>query len=175
MDHQSILFPEEGGQHADTGILEMNENGQIKQVKVLDGQIINGEVVYEVSNAIKENTAVLCKLDWAHRFDKMQNHSGEHILSGLIHNTFGFNNIGFHLSDDGPVTLVCDGVLTKEQVSELELETNKIIYANLPIVDTYPTKEELETISYRSKIEIDGQVRLTKVKMMSLRIFLNMI
>lgn len=173
--NQSIFFPEEGGQHADAGILEYSENGELKQVKVIDGQIktantVNGqnkgvqeEIIYEVESEIQVGIKVLCKLDWTHRYDKMQNHSGEHILSGLINDKFGFNNIGFHLSDEGPVSLVVDGSLIKEQVAELEIEANKVIYENLPIVDTYPSKEELANISYRSKIDIDGQVRLITI------------
>lgn len=157
--NQSIFFPEEGGQYADTGVLEYDG----KTVKLLDGQIVNGEIIYQIENEIPSGTAVLCKLDWATRFDRMQNHSGEHILSGLIHSKYGFNNIGFHLSDDAMVTLVVDGVLTREQVMELEQEVNSVIYANLQITDSYPDKEELANISYRSKIEIDGQVRLITI------------
>lgn len=157
--NQSIFFPEEGGQYADTGVLEYDG----KTVQLLDGQIVNGEIIYQIENEIPSGTAVLCKLDWATRFDRMQNHSGEHILSGLIHSKYGFNNIGFHLSDDAMVTLVVDGVLTREQVMELEQEVNSVIYANLPITDSYPDKEELAIISYRSKIEIDGQVRLITI------------
>lgn len=179
---QSIFFPEEGGQYADTGVLEYTvpthsatldeaENkttsgeavNNKKIVKLLDGQIVDGDIIYQVSEEIKCETKVLCKLNWSIRYDRMQNHSGEHILSGLINRKYGFNNIGFHLSDDSMVTLVMDGVLTKEQVMELEQEVNSIIYANLPITDSYPTKEELKDISYRSKIEIDGQVRLITI------------
>ena len=157
--NQSIFFPEEGGQYADTGVLEYDG----KTVQLLDGQIVNGEIIYQIENEIPSGTTVLCKLDWATRFDRMQNHSGEHILSGLIHSKYGFNNIGFHLSDDAMVTLVVDGVLTREQVMELEQEVNAVIYANLQITDSYPDKEELANISYRSKIEIDGQVRLITI------------
>ncbi len=163
---KSIFFPEEGGQYADTGILELldsNENSTGIAVKLLDGQIRDGKIIYKVENEIQLGTAVLCKLDWSNRFDRMQNHSGEHILSGLIHNTYGFNNIGFHLSDDDMVTLVVDGVLTREQVMELETRVNSVIYDNVPILDSYPSKEELDSISYRSKIEIEGQVRLITI------------
>ena len=156
---ESIFFPEEGGQYADTGVLEYAD----KCVNLIDGQIVDGEIIYQISEMIPEGTTVLCKLDWNKRFDRMQNHSGEHILSGLINSKYGFNNIGFHLSDDEFVTLNMDGVLTKEQVMELEKEVNSIIYANVPITDSYPSKEELANITYRSKIEIDGQVRLITI------------
>ncbi len=161
---ESIFFPEEGGQYADTGLLEyVDANGENNSVKLLDGQIVDGAIIYQTDHKIDINTEVLCKLDWAKRFDRMQNHSGEHILSGLINRKFGYNNVGFHLSDDDAVTLCMDGILSKEQLLELESEVNAIIYEDLPITDSYPSKEELGNISYRSKIEIEGQVRLITI------------
>jgi len=163
---ESIFFPEEGGQYADTGVLEYCDSADasvVHSVRLLDGQIENNEIIYQVSDEIPIKTKILCKLDWNKRFDRMQNHSGEHILSGLINREYGYNNVGFHLSDDDMVTLVVDGALTREQVAELESKVNAVIYQNYPITDTYPTKEELANISYRSKIEIDGQVRLITI------------
>lgn len=156
---ETIFFPEEGGQYADTGSLEYNGI----TVRLLDGQISGGNIKYYTSELIPKDTLVLCKLDWKLRYDRMQNHSGEHILTGVIHNKYGFNNVGFHLSDDGFVTLNLDGVLTYEQVIEMEKSANEVIYKNMPITDTYPTKDELKNIEYRSKIEIEGQVRLITV------------
>lgn len=185
---QSIFFPEEGGQYADTGVLVVNEpeslvnitqnNSDISQtavstIRLLDGQIIKddsdenglskGAVIYEVSQMLTPGTAVICQLDWNSRYDRMQNHSGEHVITGTIHNKYGFNNVGFHLSDDGFVTLDIDGVLSYDQVIEMEREANKYIYANFPITDSYPARDELSAIDYRSKIEIDGQVRLITI------------
>ena len=176
---QSIFFPEEGGQYADTGIVRIVElpknleNSDCEdaaenvsaglEVKLIDGQIVDGEVVYAVSSYLPVGCCLEGKLDWDKRFDRMQNHSGEHILTGVIHNKYGFNNVGFHLSDDGFVTLDLDGVLSYEQVIEMEAIANKVIYGDVPITDSYPNAEELKTIDYRSKIEIDGQVRLITV------------
>ena len=162
---KTIFFPEEGGQYADTGSLTAGD----RIVRILGGELLGSasetepDIRYIADGKIEVGTDVLCKLDWNVRFDRMQNHSGEHILSGLIHSRYGYNNVGFHLSDDEPVTLALDGVLEPEQVRELEKEANKIIYANLPITDSYPSKKELETIDYRSKIEIKGQVRLITI------------
>lgn len=175
----SIFFPEEGGQYADTGVITANG----KEIKLLGGEFIksasavstdnpDGRAVlstaetsirYMVSEQIDTGTSVECVLDWDIRYSRMQNHSGEHIMSGLIHNKYGLENIGFHLSDDGPVTLTMNGVLSYEQVIEIESAANEIIYANMPITDSYPAKEELKAIDYRSKIDIDGQVRLITI------------
>lgn len=176
---ESIFFPEEGGQNADTGEISWENN----IINVLDGKLYKGLdkaaqealedrddievskelILYKVSGPISEGQEVHCILDYGNRYDRMQNHSGEHILTGVIHREYGFDNVGFHLSDEGPVTLDINGKLTYEQVMDMEKEANRVIYANMPIVDSYPAKEELAGIDYRSKIEIDGQVRLITI------------
>ncbi len=162
---ESIFFPEEGGQYSDTGSI----TGNGKTVNVLKGEILGSptegetDIRYLVDDSIEPGMEVLCKLDWDIRFDRMQNHSGEHIISGLVHSRFGYNNVGFHLSDDEPVTLAFDGILTQDQIDEIERDANRIIYMNLAISDSYPSKEELVNITYRSKIDIKAQVRLITI------------
>ncbi|MBP1584981.1 MAG: alanyl-tRNA editing protein, partial [Lachnospiraceae bacterium] len=162
---RTIFFPEEGGQYSDTGIIT---SGDIT-AHILKGELTcaategDPDIRYLVDEEIAVGTEVKCTLDWDIRFSRMQNHSGEHIVSGLIHNLYGYNNIGFHLSDDEPVTLVCDGKLTEDQVRMLEIKANEAIYADLPIIDSYPAKEDLKELSYRSKIEVAGQVRLITI------------
>lgn len=155
----TIFFPEEGGQYADTGYLKAGED----MVRILDGQLKNGEIFYLTDRPLEAGCQVDCVLDWEMRFMRMQQHTGEHILTGVIHNHFGYNNVGFHLSDDSPVTLDLDGMLTPEQIAQMELLANEVVYANLPVTASYPSKEQLPEIDYRSKIEIDGQVRLITV------------
>lgn len=155
----TIFFPEEGGQYADTGSLKAGDD----MIKVLDGQIKDGEIFYLVDRPVDPGCQVDCTLDWETRFMRMQQHTGEHILTGVIHNHFGYNNVGFHLSDESPVTLDLDGMLTPEQIAQMELLANEVVYANLPVTASYPSREDLEHIDYRSKIEIDGQVRLITV------------
>ena len=156
---ESIFFPEEGGQYADSGIIIYGN----KELKLSDGQIIDGEIWYFVQEEIPEGSDVICRLDWPKRYSRMQQHSGEHILTGVIHNRYGYDNIGFHLSDDSAVTLVMNGDLTREEVLDMERVANDVVYRNLPIIDSYPSKEELEHINYRSKKEIEGQIRLITV------------
>ena len=92
----------------------------------------------------------------------MQQHSGEHIASGLVHAAYGYDNVGFHMGTDA-ITIDFNGVLTKEQLKEIEKKANEAVVANLDVQVQYPTKEELAHIKYRSKIEIEGQVRLVTV------------
>ncbi|MCR4755551.1 MAG: alanyl-tRNA editing protein [Lachnospiraceae bacterium] len=171
----SIFFPEEGGQYADTGRIILNAY----ELDVLDGQITDGGIRYRVdysdsckksfgelpalSDILVINSEIHCVLDYDKRYDRMQNHTGEHILTGTVHNDYGYNNVGFHLSDDGLVTLDLDGPLTYDQIIKEEARANAVIYANLPVRASYPSKDELKDIAYRSKIDIEGQVRLITI------------
>ena len=101
-------------------------------------------------------------IDFAHRFSNMQNHSGEHILSGLVHGRFGYDNVGFHLSDN-TVTLDFNGPLTDEDILWLEQAANRVVWDNREIRGWYPDPEELRNLSYRSKKEIDGPLRLVEI------------
>lgn len=159
---RTIFFPEEGGQYADLGELVYGDN---TSVRLLGGEVTDKsgkDIIYRVESEVPVGE-VKCILNWDLRYERMQNHSGEHVLTGTIHNEFGYDNVGFHLSDDGPVTLDMNGVLTWEEVMEMERKTNEVIYNNLPITDSYPTGAELANLSYRSKIEIEGQVRLITI------------
>lgn len=150
----TAFFPEEGGQSADKGTLN--------NLPVLNVQIKDDLIYHYISEPLEPGTLVTGHVDWEQRFDFMQQHSGEHIVSGLVHGRFGYNNVGFHLSLN-EVTLDFDGELTLAQLREIERLANEIIYQNLPVEITYPSKEELSALSYRSKIEIEGQVRIVTI------------
>ena len=92
----------------------------------------------------------------------MQQHTGEHILSGLIHERFGYNNVGFHMGAE-EVTIDFDGPMTMEEAEELELLANQVVFDNRPVNVLYPNEEELKTIPYRSKKELTGQVRIVEI------------
>lgn len=152
---QTLFFPEEGGQSPDKGVLG--------GANVLDVQIKNDIITHTVDKPLEAGTAVHGELDWNHRFSNMQQHSGEHIFSGTVSRLYGYNNVGFHLSDN-IVTMDFNGVLTEEDVARVEYLVNEAIVKNLPITVSYPTKEELANMEYRSKIEIEGQVRIVTIE-----------
>ena len=153
--NQTAFFPEGGGQDAD--------KGKIGEADVLDVQIKNDVIYHKVNKAINENEEVTCKLDWETRFSRMQNHTGEHIVSGVIHSLFGYNNVGFHMNDT-LVTLDVDGPLNDEDIKKIELKSNKAIYENKSIKAIYPTAEELPEYDYRSKLDITEGVRLIEIE-----------
>ncbi len=151
---RTAFFPEEGGQVADKGTL----NGQA----VLDVRIKNDIISHIMAEAIPIGTTVHGKVDWNQRFDFMQQHSGEHIVSGLVHEHFGYDNVGFHLGLQ-EVTLDFNGELNLEQLREIEKEANEALWKNLPINITYPESEELKQLTYRSKLDLTENVRIVEI------------
>lgn len=151
---QTLFFPEEGGQSPDMGTID--------GVEVLDVQIKNEVITHTLAAPLTVGATVKGVVDWKHRFYNMQQHSGEHIFSGIVHNRFGYDNVGFHLSDS-IVTMDFNGVITPEEITEIEEKVNQAIIENIPVEVTYPSKDELEELDYRSKIEIEGQVRIVTI------------
>ena len=150
---QTAFYPEGGGQPCDLGTLDT--------VEVLDVQEKAGEIIHYTKKAIEPGKEVTGKIDWDRRFDLMQQHSGEHIVSGLVHEAYGYNNVGFHMGSD-VITIDLSGVLNEAQLAEIEAETNRKIWENSPVEITYPSREELDKLDYRSKKELTGQVRLVR-------------
>ena len=153
--NQTAFFPEGGGQDAD--------KGKINDADVLDVQIKNDVIYHKVNKPFNVNEEVTCTLDWETRFSRMQNHTGEHIVSGVIHSRFGYNNVGFHMNDT-LVTLDVDGPLSDEDIKKVELKANNAIYENKSIKAIYPTAEELPDYDYRSKLDITEGVRLIEIE-----------
>lgn len=149
----TAFYPEGGGQPADRGTLE--------QVNVLDVKRRNGEILYITDAPLEPGMTVHGVLDWERRFDHMQQHSGEHILSGLVHAQFGYDNVGFHMNDE-VVTVDFNGPITWEEAMELEDKVNAYIWTDAESRELYPSEEELKAMDYRSKIELKGKVRLVE-------------
>lgn len=152
---QTAFYPEGGGQPADQGTLG--------DARVLDVQEVDGTIWHTVTQLLEPGTEVVGKLDFERRFSNMQNHSGEHIVSGIIAREYGYHNVGFHMGSEA-VTVDFDGVLTKEQLFEIEQQANDAVLRNVPITASLPDREELAQMEYRSKKEIEGQVRLITVE-----------
>ena len=157
---RTAFYPEGGGQPWDTGRLECSETQE--KVKVLEVHNRDGEIVHTCNHPIEACTRVTGVIDWDRRFDLMQQHSGEHIVSGLAHALWGCENVGFHMGAE-VVTIDFDRPLTEEQFATLERTANWHLWqVNAPVEITYPSPEELAHIQYRSKKELTGQVRIVK-------------
>jgi alanyl-tRNA synthetase len=150
---RTAFYPEGGGQPADGGILDGKT--------VLDVQERDGRIFHRTAEPLTAGSLVHGAIDWEKRFSLTQEHSGEHIVSGLIHRAYGYNNVGYHMGEE--IQLDLDGVLTWEQLLEIEHQANEIIWKNVPLHIWYPSPEELRSIDYRSKKELTGTVRLVEI------------
>ena len=151
---ETAFFPEGGGQPADQGYLEDGEVTDVRDKK--------DYVLHICTKYLEPGTMVHGKLDWNRRFLHMQQHSGEHILSGIIHRTHGYDNIGFYMGKDF-VTVDFSGLLTEDEIAEAEKMANTVVFADERILAEYPGKKELEKLEYRSKKELDGDIRIVTV------------
>ncbi len=150
---RTAFYPEGGGQPAD--------HGTLGEARVLDVHEKDGVVTHLCDRALSEGAEVSGRIDWARRFDHMQQHSGEHIISGLLCSTFHCDNVGFHMGAD-VVTIDYNAPITWEQALEVERRANAYIWADHPIRIWYPSAEELAALPYRSKKELTGAVRITE-------------
>ena len=152
---QTAFFPEGGGQGADHGVLG--------GVNVLDVHEVNGEVQHLTDGALTAGESVHGCVDAQRRLAMMQQHSGEHIFSGIVHQLFGYDNVGFHIGSEA-VTMDFNGPLTEEDVLRVERMANEIIWKNIPVVTLLPSADELAQMEYRSKKALTGEVRIVTIE-----------
>lgn len=150
----TAFYPEGGGQGADTGILG--------GVRVLDTREAGETVVHFCDGPLAPGSTVEGQIDYDSRFLRMQQHSGEHIVSGIINRRFGYHNTGFHMGADC-ITIDFDGVIPPELLLEIEAEANRAVWQNLPIRCWYPSQEQLPQVNYRTKRALPWPVRIVEI------------
>ncbi len=151
---KTAFFPEEGGQYSDRGYI----NG----IRVSDVKIKDGTIYHITEKPLSPGDRVFCTVDFEERFEKMQCHTAEHILSGIFHRLYGYENVGFHLGAD-EVTMDINALLSDEQIRDAEERANRIVYENVPVTAYFPSVEELEQLEYRSKLNLKEDVRIVNV------------
>ena len=150
----TAFYPEGGGQAGDTGFLG--------GVRVLDTRESGEKVVHFCAEPLEIGAIVGAEIDWEPRFLRMQQHSGEHIVSGIIHRRYGYHNVGFHMGSD-IITIDFDGVIPAEDLPAIEAEANGAVWQNIPIRCWYPSQEELPGVFYRTKRALPWPVRIVEV------------
>lgn len=151
---QTAFFPEQGGQVGDQGFLD--------GVRVTDTQIKDGLIIHYCDNPLAADSQVHGIIDWNRRFDLMQNHTGEHILSGIICHAHNCNNVGFRLSEES-CTVDYDCPLDEAQLRQAEQKANEAIWADKPVIVSFPNEDELSRLNYRSKKELTGQIHIVTI------------
>lgn len=150
---KTVFYPTGGGQPCDLGT--------INTANVLDVSDCDGEIIHLCDAPLPVGETVLCKIDWDRRFMLMQQHSGEHLVSGTVHNRFGYENVGFHMGSEF-ITIDFSGELSMQDLREVEAAVNDVIYQNIKTEFLYPDEKTLPSIPYRSKKELSGWVRIVK-------------
>lgn len=155
---ESCFFPEGGGQSADKGTID--------GYPVTDVQRVDGRVLHYVKKgdgvSFAPGQEVTGEVDFSLRFLRMQNHIAEHLFCGIANKRFGYDNVGFHLSD--VVTFDLDGPLTGEEIASIEEKCNEVIWENVPVIVHFPTAEEAAELPFRSKLELEDGVRLVEIR-----------
>ncbi len=152
---KTVFFPEEGGQSCDTG--------HINGIEITFVELCGDTIVHYSKAPFEPGSTVHGVIDFAPRYRKMQNHTGEHIICGIAHKLYGCENVGFHLGADY-VTMDLDKPLTSEDIAKIEVMANEAVYSNVPVTAYYPTEDELKITDYRSKSDIIGKVRLVNIE-----------
>ena len=150
----TTFYPEGGGQACDLGTLGA--------ARVLDVQEQAEEVLHLCDKPLAEGETVEGVLDWQRRFDLMQQHSGEHIVSGLVHSLLGHHNVGFHVGSDR-MEIDFDGPISAEMLALIETRANEAVWLDLPINCWYPSPEELLHTFYRTKKALPWPVRIVQI------------
>ena len=155
---QTAFYPEGGGQPADHGVLQTPAG---EEIPVTDVHERDGGVFHTCAHSVETGTRVTGVIDWPRRFDHMQQHSGEHIISGILCRLYRCDNVGFHLGAE-TVTIDYNADITWDQALEAERLANEIVWADREVEISYPDPEELAALEYRSKKELSGQVRIVE-------------
>ncbi len=152
---RTAFFPEGGGQSSDTGFID--------GVAVLEVKEKDGVIYHKTAAEINEGKEVPCSIDWEPRFLKMQSHTSEHIVSGVVHAEFGYDNTGFHMSER-TMTVDFSGPLNEKDIAMIEKKANEAIYKNAAITVSFATREEAKNLDYRSKLDITEGLRIVTIE-----------
>ena len=150
----TAFYPEGGGQACDLGTLA--------DASVLSVREAEGDVIHLCDRPLSVGSTVTGRIDWERRFHLMQQHSGEHMVSGVVHSLYGYHNVGFHMGSD-VVTIDFDGPISPEDLPKIEAQVNAAIWQNLPLRCWYPAPEELPTVNYRRKKDLPWPVRIVEI------------
>lgn len=150
----TAFYPEGGGQAADTGTLG--------PVRVLHTREEGEQVVHLCDGPLEVGSAAEGRIDYEARFLRMQQHTGEHIVSGIICGKYGYHNVGFHMGND-TITIDFDGVISPADLPAIEAAANRAVWANLPVRCWVPGPEELPHVVYRTKRALPWPVRIVEV------------
>lgn len=151
---RTAFYPEGGGQSCDQGTLERWD--------VLDVREEDGVILHRLEKPLLPGEKVSGRVDMARRIDYTQQHSADHILTGVIHKRYGYDNVGFHMGETSTF-IDLNGVLDEAELAEMERVANEVVWMDLPVEVSWPDAQTLAQMDYRSKKELTGPVRIVTV------------
>ncbi len=151
---RTAFYPEGGGQPCDRGTLERWD--------VLDVREEDGVIFHRLESPLLPGETVRGRVDLARRLDFTQQHSADHILTGVIHRRYGFDNVGFHMGETSTF-IDFNGALDEGALAEMERVANEVVWMDLPVEVSWPDGETLAAMDYRSKKELTGPVRIVTI------------
>lgn len=157
---RTAFFPEGGGQPSDVGSVVLQSG---ERIAVTDVRTVDGCVCHFIDGRIEEGEKITGHIDAPRRLRMMQDHGAEHLVCGLIHKEFGYENVGFHMSENEVVVDV-SGPLTEEQIRMIEKRANSVVFSNVPVTVSFPSPEEAAAMEYRSKLDVSENVRLVTIE-----------
>jgi alanyl-tRNA synthetase len=149
---KTIFYPTGGGQPHDTGMI----NG----VHVYEVEEIDGEIRHYVEQPIESHNEIIGEIAWDRRFDHMQQHTGQHILSAAFEEVYGYKTVSFHLGKELCTIDLEISNLNEEEANQTEELANKIILENRPIETKWITEAELSHYSLRKELSVSENIRL---------------
>ncbi|MBR4574336.1 MAG: hypothetical protein IKO16_05460 [Lachnospiraceae bacterium] len=157
---RTAFFPGGGGQESDSGYIRTSGG---KGIRVTRAAVSDGKVIHYTEEPVDEGERITGLIDRKQRISRMQDHGAEHLISGLIHERFGYDNVGFHMSKDETV-IDFNGPLSEEQIRQIEQRANEIICENVPVTVSFPSPKEAKALSYRSKLDLYENIRLVSIE-----------
>ncbi|MCJ8009285.1 alanine--tRNA ligase-related protein [Lederbergia wuyishanensis] len=148
----TAFYPTGGGQPHDTGTI----NG----FEVLNVEEVDGEIRHTVAEKVNSTDDIEGLIDWSRRFDHMQQHTGQHVLTAAFVDLFGFQTESFHLGKELCTIDLAVENLTDQQLEAAEKLANEIILKNLPIETKWVTEDEIGQYSLRKELAVSDEIRL---------------
>jgi alanyl-tRNA synthetase len=152
---ETIFYPEGGGQPAD--------QGQIGGLQVMDVQLVEGEIRHYTKEQV-HNGEFCAKLNWARRWDHMQQHAGQHLLSAAFEDLLGMKTVSFHLGPDRASIDLEVASMTVVESSKAEEFVRNVIRKHLPIHTDWKKKEEALEMNLRKPPAVEGPIRIVSIE-----------
>lgn len=155
---RTIFYPEGGGQPGDRGMID--------DYAVIDTIKHHGDILHLVKEepSLELGSSVQCRIDWDNRYDYMQQHTGQHIISGVLYSALGIGTVSVHQGDEYTTIEIDRDGISEDEIMTVEEKANRIISRNLPVTYEERSDEEVAKIALRRAPKVKGMIRLVSIE-----------